>query len=105
MKLAFGLIYLAAGSARFRLKEAGSALDTVSLEGGAQARCRFQAEESEFQEVKLSSDRMFLQANRDGSVIKIPGAFVVESSGQEWILAGRGEGLEPMWRMDGRDRA
>ncbi|NPV83859.1 MAG: hypothetical protein HPY46_09810 [Candidatus Aminicenantes bacterium] len=94
LKLAFGPINLAAGKARFRLKETGAALDSVSLEGGARARCRFQEGESEFQEVNLSSEQMFLQAGRDGSVIRTPGAFEVESSGREWILTGRGEGLE-----------
>ncbi len=94
LKLAFGLINLAAGRARFRLKEVGSALDSVSLEGGARARCRLRAEESRFQEVNLSSEQMFLQSGRDGAVIRTPGAFAVESSGQEWILTGQGEGLE-----------
>lgn len=94
LNLAFGLINLAAGRAWFRLREMGSALDSVSLEGGARARCQFRAAESEFQEVDLTSEQMFLQAGRDGSVIRTPGAFAVESSGQEWILTGRGEGLE-----------
>lgn len=94
LKLFFGLINLAASRARFRLREVGSALDSVSLEGGALARCRFRAKESEFQQVNLSSEQMFLQSGRDGSVLRTPGAFEVESSGQEWMMTGRGEGLE-----------
>lgn len=94
LKLSTGLITLDAGRVRFRLKENGSALDSISLEGGARVRCRFPAEESEFQEIKLSSERMFLQACRDGSVIRAPEAFEVESAGQGWILNGRGEELE-----------
>lgn len=94
LKLTSGPLVLSAGRARFRVNEIGSALDSASLEGGVQARCRFQAEDSEFQEVKLSSDRMFLQAVRDGSLIKAPGAFQVESAGREWSLQGGGEALE-----------
>ncbi len=94
LKLYFGLINLAASRARFRLKEVGSVLDSVDLEGGARARCQLRAAESEFQEVNLTSEQMFLQSGRDGSVIRTPGAFAVESSGQEWMLTGRGEGLE-----------
>lgn len=94
LKLTAGLLALAAVEARFRLKENGSALDSVSLEGRAQVRCNFRAGKSEFQEVRLFSDRMFLKTGGEGSVIRAPGAFELDGSGSEWSLNGRGEELE-----------
>ncbi len=93
-RLTAGKMSLASGSARLRLQDNGSALDSVNLENRAQARLEFRAGESEFDQISLSSEAMSLQAGGEIPVLRAAGVFGLEASGNMWQMKGRGEELE-----------